>query len=103
MSKFQPGQQKSSKSGRKKGTPNKKTKVLSHLLNEEELSIPGRLLEILPQLTVEKQADVLLGLMPYIYPKKKAIEISPLESDKYPEKITIEVVESPYKLAKTNP
>ena len=33
-------------------------------------------MELLPKLKKEKQADVLITLMSYIYPKRKAVEIS---------------------------
>lgn len=74
MSKFQRGSQRPAASGRKKGTPNKKTLVLSESLDALKLDIPARLNELLPLLTYEKQADVLLELMSYLYPKRKPLE-----------------------------
>lgn len=72
--KFQRGGKKPTASGRKKGTPNKKTLVLSESLEKLKLDIPARLNELLPLLSYEKQADVLLELMSYIYPKRKPLE-----------------------------
>lgn len=60
--------------GRKLGTPNKKTLVLQSVTDALNLDVPRRLGELLPELDPAKQADVLLELMSYIYPKRKAIE-----------------------------
>lgn len=70
----QPGASKTG--GRHKGTPNKKTEGLRSCLDALELDVPGRIVEILPQLDPAKQVDVLLDLMNYLYPKRKAIEHS---------------------------
>lgn len=63
-------------SGRKKGTPNKKTLVLTDILESLDCDVTQKLTEILPQLQPEKQADVLLELMSYIFPKRKALELT---------------------------
>lgn len=65
-------------SGRQKGTPNRRTQRLAEVLEEGGINVPLRLLRILPKLPPEKQADVLLGLMPYLYPKRKPQEPSAL-------------------------
>jgi hypothetical protein len=62
--------------GRKTGTPNRKTAALKSIVDELGLDVPSRLRELLPNLSPEKQADVLLDLMSYLYPKRKAIEHS---------------------------
>lgn len=62
--------------GRKSGTPNKKTALLHEALEAQGLDVPGRLAKLLPQLEPEKQADVLLELMSYLYPKRKALQIN---------------------------
>ena len=62
--------------GRKKGTPNKRTKVLSEALLNNGIDIPQKLAEIFPNLSYDKQADVLLSLMSFVYPKRKSIEIA---------------------------
>jgi len=74
MSKFQKGDRRPSASGRKKGTPNKRTLLLSESLENLKLDVPTRLNELLPLLSNEKQADVLLELMGYLYPKRKPLE-----------------------------
>lgn len=68
-------------SGRKRGTPNKKTVVLSALFESKGIDIPLKLLELIPQLTPEKQADILLNLLPYLYPKFRATENSQLDDE----------------------
>ncbi|QLY25698.1 hypothetical protein [Bdellovibrio sp. KM01] len=60
--------------GRQKGTPNKKTQLLNEILDAKDFCIPEKLMELLPSLSPEKQADVLVDLMSYVYPKRKAIE-----------------------------
>ena len=60
--------------GRKKGTPNKSTQNLTEALDALSFDVPSQLIELMPRLTAEKQADVLMGLMKYIYPSRKAIE-----------------------------
>lgn len=63
-------------SGRQKGTPNKKTLILTEILDSLDCDVTQRLTELLPQLQPEKQADVLLELMSYIFPKRKALELT---------------------------
>lgn len=74
MARFQPGQDKPQKSGRKKGVPNRKTALLQKSLDELGHELPTRILELLPELSTEKQVDVYLELMQYIFPKRKALE-----------------------------
>lgn len=74
MAKFQNGGHKPATSGRKKGTPNKRTLLLSETLENLKLDVPARLNELLPKLSNEKQADILLELMSYLYPKRKPLE-----------------------------
>ena len=59
--------------GRKVGTPNKRSLFLQELLELKSISIPEKLLEVLPRLSFEKQADVYLKLMEFVYPKRKAV------------------------------
>ena len=74
MSQFKPGQEKPLGSGRKSGIPNKKTKVLAEILENNNFDLTERLLKLLPKLKPEKQAEILLELMTYVFPKRKAIE-----------------------------
>lgn len=62
--------------GRKRGTPNHRTTELSEFLESIRFSVPEKLGEILPKLSHEKQADVLLKLMEYLYPKRKALDLT---------------------------
>lgn len=60
--------------GRQKGTPNKKTQVLGDKLEALGLDVPSRLVELLPGLSPEIQAKILLDLLSYIHPKRKAVD-----------------------------
>jgi len=71
---FQAGQTKPEGSGRKKGTPNNKTLILNEIMENLGLDVPTRLCELLPLLKPSKQADVLLQLMGYLYPRRKSVE-----------------------------
>jgi hypothetical protein len=62
--------------GRKKGTPNRKTQTLEQFFDDHGLFVPERIVLILPTLEGRDQAKVLLELMQYLYPKRKAIEHS---------------------------
>lgn len=62
--------------GRIRGTPNRRTQKLCDLFEHRGIDIPQRILDLLPKLDPDRQAIILLGLMPYLYPKRKPIEIS---------------------------
>lgn len=62
--------------GRKKGTPNKKTLGLEEALELHDLDIIATLAETLPQLAPSERAGVLISMMGYLYPKRKAVELS---------------------------
>jgi hypothetical protein len=70
---FETGKQKTG--GRMAGTPNKRTTQLIETLDGLNIDLPTKILELLPTLLPEKQVDVLLHLMPYVYPKRKAVEL----------------------------
>lgn len=76
MGRFQPGQEKPIGSGRKRGSPNKRHEHIVDALSAVGLNVPERLFQLLPELSIEKQADVLLSLMVYLYPKRKAVEMT---------------------------
>jgi|SRR6185312_828671 len=63
--------------GRAKGTPNKRTQALQEILEANELEIVPRLCAIINggHLEPKDQAWVLLELMQYLYPKRRAIEV----------------------------
>jgi hypothetical protein len=46
------------------------------VLSKLDCNIPERLVQLLPGLEPPKQADVLLELMQFLYPKKRATEVS---------------------------
>ncbi len=62
--------------GRKAGTPNLRSLMLIDTLDSLGLDVPSRIAALLPSLDPEKQADVLLELISYIYPKRKALELT---------------------------
>lgn len=66
--------------GRMKGSPNKKSELLSEALDSLKFNLPLRLAEIFPKLTPDKQMDCLLELLQYLYPKRKAIEVDENEN-----------------------
>jgi hypothetical protein len=74
MSKFKTGQPKPPGSGRSAGVPNRRSQVLSHLLEDAGLLIPEKIIELLPQVAPEKQLEALLELMAFVFPKRKAVE-----------------------------
>ena len=63
--------------GRKVGTPNLRSRELQDRI--EELlggdDLPGAILSKVKKLSAEKQVELLMGLMPYVYSKRKAIEL----------------------------
>lgn len=67
--------------GRKKGTPNLETKTLSEILDKNNFEPVNLILSNLPFVTPEKQIDVCLQLMSYLYPKRKALEIEAVQSN----------------------
>lgn len=73
--------------GRSKGTPNKKTLVLHDALEKSGLDVVAKLAELLPRLSEEKQADVLMNFLSYLYPKRKSVELSAHEIDAGPQVI----------------
>lgn len=74
MGQFERGQQKPPGSGRKKGIPNKRTELLRDVLENLECDVPQKLIALLPSLPPDGQAHVLLELLSYLYPRRKAME-----------------------------
>ena len=60
--------------GRIKGTPNRPTFNLLSRLSESNCDVVQQLLETLPLLDPPQKAKVLLSMMDFIYPKRKAAE-----------------------------
>lgn len=73
---FKPGQPRPPGAGRKPGTPNKKTQELVAILEELKLDPVRALCDLLPRLEERDQKDVYQKLMEYIYPKRKAVELT---------------------------
>ena len=65
--------------GRRAGTPNKKSTVVSERFEELGLDPVKELTAIAlsPEVDVELRARVLMDLMGYLYPKRKALDVSP--------------------------
>jgi hypothetical protein len=61
--------------GRKKGTLNKKTRILGDVFDEANFDLANNLLDLLPDLDQNKRADVLMKLMDYVYIKPRALPI----------------------------
>ena len=76
MGRFQTGLPRPENAGRKKGIPNKKTLVLKDVFEQLGHDVPAKIAGLIPQLHPEKQVDVYLELMEYLYPKRKAVEHS---------------------------
>lgn len=64
------------KGGRVKGTPNKRTEALEAIFAKYQVNPAEELLKVLPTLDDKLRVEVLLNLMQYLYPKRKAIEHS---------------------------
>ena len=76
--------------GRQKGTPNQKTVELQARLSSLGLDPIQGLKDVLPSLDAQDQAHVYLGLMPYLYPKRKSIEMSVEDSQRLSQIKTME-------------
>lgn len=72
--KFKPGEPRPAKAGRKAGTPNKPTLELKQVLEGLGVNPPEQIAQLLPALEPAKQVDVLLKLMEFIFPRRKAVE-----------------------------
>lgn len=67
---FVPGQPKPANSGRRKGTPNKKTVLrVSDVLAEKGINPTEKILELLPKLKESEQIHVWFELLSYLEPK----------------------------------
>lgn len=62
--------------GRKKGTPNRRTQELKDLFESINFNVPEEIRKILNELEPEKKADILIKLLEYIYPKRKAVDVT---------------------------
>lgn len=62
--------------GRKKGTPNKRSLEIFDSLNKLGHNPIDELFSLIPQLQPKDQAQVLLGLLPYLYPKRRSVDLT---------------------------
>lgn len=69
--------------GRKAGTPNKKADLLTGLLEHFDINPIKIIAENLPRLEPQKQVEVSLSLMSYIFPKRKALELENYTHDEF--------------------
>ena len=69
-------------SGRKKGTPNKKTRMIGDILNELAHCPVNAIHNLLPQLSTSDQLKANLKLLDYIYPKRSTIDYYPLNKER---------------------
>lgn len=90
---FEPGSPKPPHSGRKKGTPNRQTRLLDEILAAANVEPVKAIMELLPHLEPKQQVDVHLELMGYLYPKRKAVEFNvPAEKPLFAGVVTPELV-----------
>lgn len=59
--------------GREKGTPNKRSQTIESHINLDEINLPNEILKCCESLKPLEKAQIMLKLMEYIYPKRKAI------------------------------
>lgn len=100
---FRPGDKKPEKSGRKLGTPNKRTTLLVETLDSLEIEPLKEIIDLLPTLEPKEQVDVYLDLISYIYPKRKATEVSFEEETREAFKPTMEDMKALIRIARDNP
>lgn len=81
--------------GREKGTPNRKSLMVESLIDLDNINLPFEVLKCCENLKPLEKANVLLKLMEFIYPKRKAIALVPGDDSKEEvTKITFRVVET---------
>lgn len=73
---FRPGDKKPETSGRKPGTPNKRTTMLVDTLDSLEIEPIRKIVDLLPMLEPKEQVGVYLDLLAYVFPKRKAVEFT---------------------------
>jgi len=60
--------------GRKKGTPNRRTLDFQTCLDDQGIDLIAEIKNLLPVLSPDQKASVILDLLAYLYPKRKAVE-----------------------------
>lgn len=77
--------------GRKAGTPNRATLQLHNELKRNGVDVVAELSKTLGELSTDRRASILLELVSYLYPKRKAVEDDTYVEEK-PQEITITFV-----------
>ena len=73
--KYKKGQARPNNSGRKKGTPNKKTAELKDILNNHHFEPATKMIELFIATEDDNiKLGILKELMKYIYPQRKAVD-----------------------------
>lgn len=73
--------------GRQAGTPNRKTLDLEARLSDLNVDVPKQLFDLLPELEPAKRAEILLDLMSFLYPKRKAIERTEIVDESFSKRL----------------
>lgn len=69
------GRTKPKTGGRRRGVPNRPSQELRQALDGLGLNVPLRIAQLLPKLSAKEEAAVLVKLLEFIYPRRKAVEI----------------------------
>lgn len=73
---FKKGDKKPEGSGRKAGTPHKKSLLVKEVLENHGINLAEQIVVRLPKLSTLEQVRALVQLLPYVYPKLTAIQHS---------------------------
>jgi hypothetical protein len=73
---FKKGDKKPENSGRKKGTPHKKSLLVREILENHGINLFEQILVRLPKLEPRHQMQALTAMLPYVYPKLNSHELS---------------------------
>jgi hypothetical protein len=79
--------------GRTKGTPNKRSLSFEESLADLCFNPVRELVALMPRLSSEKQADVCLQLLQYLFPKRKALELRKDPAQEYHDDLESKTVE----------
>lgn len=71
---FKPGDKKLENSGRKKGTPNKKTWIVTRKLEEQGFDVIEELVKVFREADIETKASIGIKLLEYSCPKPKQLD-----------------------------
>lgn len=73
---FKKGDAKPVNSGRKAGTPHKKSLFVREILENHGINLAEQIVVRLPKLSALEQVRALTALLPYVYPKLSSVEHS---------------------------